>query len=401
VAVSTTNGHDYKVIGTRPIRHDGVDKVTGRAKYGADYTFPGMLFGKVLRSPHAHALIKSINVDQALALPGVKAVVTSADLPELADKMEAAGEATINLTHLSANILARGKALYDGHAIAAVAATSPHIAEEALRLIEVEYEMLPPVMSVEDAMKPGAPILLPTLRNKEDGPDKETAQDALRQLKERVAKTWEKKAEEIVFADGLFSPVSGNGVKPMTLKQLAPRLARTGGPIIGRATVNAGGVGPAFATTLVDVEVDPDTGKVKILRATVAQDVGKAIHPAYVEGQMQGGTAQGIGWALNEEYFYDDKGILRNTGLLDYRMPTCLDLPEIETIMVEVPTPGHPLGIRGVGEVPIVPPPAAVANAIYHATGVRMTELPMSPPRLLKAMLKKRATHDSQAAAAD
>ena len=680
--------------------------------------------------------------------------------------MEAAGEQAINLAHLSATILARGKALYDGHAIAAVAATNPHIAEEALRLIEVEYEILPPVMSVEDAMKPGAPVLLPTLRNKEDGADKETnvaahmqfkrgdvsegfkqadfvierefktamvhqgyiephnavgiynadghatiycstqgpfvvrslcsavlgipegkikvvpaeigggfggkttvyleplsvllskitghpvklvmtrgevlratgptsgstirckmgatkdgklvaaecwlayeagaypgspvgagamtivtpynipnilidaydvvvnrpktaayrapgatnaamasetvidelaekcgidpldfrlinaskegtpqtvgppfkriglvetleaikksahykskltgpnrgrgvasgfwfnvglqssatvnihtdgtisvvtgsvdiggtraaqamiaaevlgadvndvrpvvadtdsightdvtagsrtafatgwavydaAHDALRQLKERVAKTWEKKPEEVVFADGLFSPASGNGVKPMTLKQLAPRLARTGGPIIGRATVNARGVGPSFATTLIDVEVDPDTGKVEMLRVTVAQDVGKAIHPAYVEGQMQGGTAQGIGWALNEEYVYDDKGILRNTGLLDYRMPTCLDLPEIETIMIEVPTPGHPLGIRGVGEIPIVPPPAAIANAIYRATGVRMLELPMSPPRLMKAILKKRAASDSQAAAAD
>ncbi len=133
------------------------------------------------------------------------------------------------------------------------------------------------------------------------------------------------------------------------------------------------GVGPAFAATCVDVEVDPDTGKVQILRCTVAQDAGKAIHPSYVEGQMQGGTAQGIGWALNEEYFYDDKGILRNTGLLDYRMPTCLDLPMIETAIVEVPNPGHPLGVRGVGEVSIVPPPAAVANAIYHAVGVRMT----------------------------
>ncbi len=763
---ASTNGHDYRVIGTRPVRPDGVDKVTGRAKYGADYAFPGMLFGKLLRSPHAHAIIKSINCDKALALPGVKAVVTSADLPELADKMEAAGEAAVNLAHLSATILARGKVLYDGHAIAAVAATSPHIAEEAVRLIDVEYEILPPVMSVEDAMKPGAPILLPTLRNKEDGADKETnvathmqfkrgdveagfkgadfvverefktamvhqgyiephnavgiygadghatiycstqgsfavrsmcaailgipegkikvvpaeigggfgakltvyleplsvllskitghpvklvmtrsevlrgsgptsgstirckmgatkdgklvaaqcsliyeagafpgspvgagamtivtpynipnilvdaydvvvnrpktvayrapgatnaamasetvvdelaekcgidpidfrtmngsqegtpqtvgppfkrigfletleaikksahykskltgpnrgrgvasgfwfnvgmqssatvnihtdgtvsvvtgsvdiggtraaqamiaaevlgadindvrpivadtdsightdptagsrtafatgwavydaANDALRQLKERVAKTWEKKPEDVVFSNVLLSQGSGNGVKPMTLKQLAPRLARTGGPIIGRATVNARSVGPSFATTLVDLEVDPDTGKAKILRVTVAQDAGKAIHPSYVEGQMQGGTAQGIGWALNEEYFYDDKGILRNIGLLDYRMPTCLDLPEIETVIVEVAAPGHPLGIRGVGEVPIVPPPAAVANAIYRATGVRMVELPMSPPRLLKAMLKKRAANDTQAAAAD
>jgi CO/xanthine dehydrogenase Mo-binding subunit len=174
------------------------------------------------------------------------------------------------------------------------------------------------------------------------------------------------------------------------LKQLAGRLARTGGPVTGRATLNAGAVGAvgnAFATVCVDVEVDPETGKVRILRATIAQDAGRAIHPSYVEGQMQGGFAQGIGWALNEEYFYDQRGTLRNSGLLDYRMPTCLDLPMIETIIVEVPNPSHPLGIRGVGEVSIVPPMAAVANAIYRAIGVRMTELPMSPPRLLKAIL--------------
>jgi xanthine dehydrogenase molybdenum-binding subunit len=761
---ASANGQSYRVIGTRPIRHDGVDKVTGRAKYGADYTFPGMLYGKVLRSPYAHANIKSIKVDKALALPGVKAIVTADDLPALADKMEQAGEQALNLNQLSANILARGKVLYDGHAVAAVAATSPHIADEALRLIEVNYEIQPPVMSVEDAMKPGAPILLPGLRNKEEGPDKQTnvathlqfkrgdveegfkgadhvverefktamvhqgyiephnavgiyntdghatiycstqgsfvvrslsaavlgmpegnikvvpaeigggfggkttiylepisvllskktghpvkltmtraevlratgptsgstirckigctkdgklvaaqiwmayeagafpgspvgagamtivapynipnllvdaydvvvnrpktaayrapgasnaamasetvidelaekcgldpcdfrimngakegtpqtagppyrrigfietveaiknsphyksklegpnrgrgmasgfwfnvglqssaivnihtdgtaslvigsvdiggtraaqamiaaevlgldandvrplvtdtdsightdvtggsrtafatgwavyeaAQDAVRQLKERAARLWEKKPEEVAFSNGQFT-AQGDGVKPMTVKELAGRLARTGGPISGRATVNARGVGPAFAATLVDVEVDPDTGKVEILRATVAQDVGKAIHPSYVEGQMQGGTAQGIGWALNEEYFYDDRGILRNSGLLDYRMPTCLDLPLIETCIVEVPTPGHPLGIRGVGEVSIVPPPAAVANAIAHAVGVRMTELPMSPPRLLKAILSKRGGAEAQAAAA-
>jgi xanthine dehydrogenase molybdenum-binding subunit len=767
MAGSITDGQKYRVIGTRPIRHDGVDKVTGRAKYGADYALPGMLFGKVLRSPHAHANIKSIKIDKALALPGVKAVVTSADLPEAPDRMESAGEQALNLRHLSSNVLARDKVLYDGHAVAAVAATSPHIAEEALRLIEVEYELLPPVMTVEAAMKPDAPILLPTLRNKEDGPEKptnvanhlqfkrgdlaegfkqadfvverefktamvhqgyiephnavgiytadghgtiycstqgtfnvrmlsslvlgmpegkikvvpaeigggfggklviyleplslllskktgapvkltmsraevlratgptsgstirvkmgatkdgkliaaeiwmayeagafpgspvgagamtiiapynipnflidaydvvvnrpktaayrapgasnaamasetvvdelaakcgtdpcdfrllnashegtpqvvgppfkrigfietleaikdsphyksklegpyrgrgvasgfwfnaglqssatvnihsdgtvsvvigsvdvggtraaqamiaaevlgadindvrpivadtdsightdvtggsrtafttgwavyEAAQDALRQLKERAAKTWEKKPEEVIFENGKFGPAQPDEkAKPMTLKQLAGRLARTGGPIVGRATVSARGVGPGFATTLIDVEVDPDTGKVRVLRATIAQDVGKAIHPAYVEGQMQGGTVQGIGWALNEEYFYDGKGVLRNTGLLDYRMPTCLDMPLIETAIVEVPTPGHPLGIRGVGEVSIVPPPAAVANAIAHAIGVRMTQLPMSPPRLLKAILEKRAANETQAAAAD
>src|SRR5579872_2078026 len=756
----TTNGH-YKVIGTRPIRHDGVDKVTGRAKYGADYAFPGMLFGKVLRSPHAHAIIKSINVEKALKLPGVKAIVTSADLPEAEDSTQQVGEAAMNPRYLSMNILAHQKALYDGHAIAAVAATSPHIAEEALRLIEVDYEVLPPVMTVDDAMKKNAPILLPNLRNKEEGDNPtnvadhmqfkrgdvgaglaaadfvverefntamvhqgyiephnavgmynsdgqatiycstqgafdvrsmcaqvlgvsvgkikvvpaeigggfggkttiyleplslmlskktghpvklvmtrgevlrasgptsgskikikmgctrdgkitgaevwmayeagafpgspvgagamcvlapynidnfqidgydvvvnrpktaayrapgatnaafasetiinelaekcgidqcdmrilngahegtpqtagppykrigmietvqaiknsphyksklegknrgrgvasgfwfnigfqssamvnihndgtasvvtgsvdiggsrasmaiitaevlgldvndvrplvadtdsigytdvtggsrttvatglavyEAAQDAVRQLKERAAKLWEKKPEEVEFNNGVLSS-KNNGVKPMSIKELVPRLGRTGGPITGRATVNARAVGPAFATTCVDVEVDPETGKVAILRATIAQDAGKAVHPSYVEGQMQGGTVQGIGWALNEEYFYDAKGVLRNSGLLDYRMPTCLDLPMIETVIVEVPAPGHPIGSRGVGEVSIVPPPAAVANAIANAVGVRMTELPMSPGRVLKAILHKEGASVASAA---
>src|SRR5271170_6317207 len=172
MAASTTTGN-FKVIGTRPIRHDGVDKVTGRAKYGADYAFPGMLHGKVLRSPHAHANIKSINVDKALKLPGVKAIVTAKDLLQAENKLEQAGEMTINPMYLSMNILAHDKVLYDGHAIAAVAATSPHIAEEALRLIEVEYEVLPPVMTVDAATQPGAPILLKDLRNKEEG-DKQT-----------------------------------------------------------------------------------------------------------------------------------------------------------------------------------------------------------------------------------
>jgi CO/xanthine dehydrogenase Mo-binding subunit len=763
MAATTEGTHQFRVIGTRPIRHDGVEKVTGAARYGADYAFPGMLFGRVLRSPHAHANIKSIKSDKARALPGVKAIVTAADLPELEDRIEQGGELPINLHHLSANILARGKVLYDGHAVAAVAATSPHIAEEALRLIEVDYEVLPPAMTVEDAMAPGAPILLPALRNKEDGPNKQTnvaahiqfkrgdvkdgfskadfviertfktamvhqgyiephnavgiynsdghatiycstqgsfvvrslsaavlgipegkirvvpaeigggfggkttiyleplsvllsqktghpvkltmnraevlrasgptsggtirckmgatkngkivaaeiwmayeaggfpgspvpmgamcivapydipnilvdaydvvvnrpktaayrapgatnaafasetiideiaekcgidqcdirilngahegtpqtagppykrigmietveaiknsphyksklegknrgrgmatgfwfnigfqssamvnihndgtasvvtgsvdiggsrasmaiitaevlgldvndvrplvadtdsigytdvtggsrttvatglavyeaAQDAVRQLKERAAKLWEKKPEEIEFNNGRLS-ASGNGVKPMSIKEITPRLGRTGGPITGRATVNARSVGPAFASTCVDVEVDPETGKVQILRATVAQDAGKAVHPSYVEGQMQGGTVQGIGWALNEEYFYDSKGILRNSGLLDYRMPTCLDLPMIETCIVEVPAPGHPIGSRGVGEVSIVPPPAAVANAIAHAVGVRMTELPMSPGRVLKAILNKEGAAQASAAA--
>lgn len=762
MADSTVAGaNGFRVIGTRPIRHDGVEKVTGRAKYGADYSFPGMLHGKVLRSPHAHARIKSIKYEQALKLPGVFAVITGEDFPECKTETAAiAGEHTVNVRHISHNVIARDKVLYDGHALAAVAAISPHIAEEALRLIEVDYEVLQPVMTLDDAMKPDAPVVFPgrgqhgspniadhlqiergdieagfkaadyiverefrsspvhqgyiephnalaiynsdgsltiycstqgqfiirtltaallgmpegkvrvipaeigggfggktttylepvaallskktgrpvkmvmtraevlrasgptsgtkirarigatrdgkitaaeiwmayeagafpgspcggaamttlgpynianlkidaydvvlnkpkvgayrapgaptsafacesvldelagkcgiepldfrilnaahegtpqpagppykrigfvetceALKNSEHyrteliGPNRgrgvasgfwrnnglqssatvnihtdgsvsvvtgsvdiggsravmamitaevlgldvndvrplvgdtdsvahtdvtggsrvtvatglavyRAAHDALRQLKERAAKLWEKKPEDVEFQAGMFTTPAV--AAPMTLKQLAGRLARTGGPITGRATLDGtGAVGVTFATMCVDVEVDPDTGKVQVLRCTMAQDAGRALHPSYVEGQLQGGVAQGIGWALNEEYIYDEKGLLRNSALLDYRMPTCLDLPEIETIIVEVPNLDHPLGARGVGEIAIVPPMAAVANAIYHAVEVRMTELPMSPPRVLKAMLAKPGAADSQAAAAD
>jgi xanthine dehydrogenase molybdenum-binding subunit len=774
---SSSNG-DFRVIGTRPIRPDGVDKVTGRALYGADYTLPGMLHGCVLRSPYAHARVKSINLAKALKHPGVKAIITAEDFPEVKGVMAQVGELIVNTHYLSLNIMAHDKVLYDGHAVAAVAATSRHIAQEALELIEVEYELLEPVMTAEEAMKPDAPILLDELRTKRmadrmdpgnlEGPDRpsnvpghirfergdlaagfgsadfvverefttaavhqgyiepqnalalwgsdghvtiycstqgsfnvrgltasmlcipegsirvvpaeigggfggkttvylepvaallskksgrpvkmvmtraevlratgptsgtkmkvkigatrdgkitaaeiwlayeagafpgspfapggmcamgpyvvenllidtfdvvvnrpkvaayrapgapasafacetvidelaekcgidplefrirngaregtrqpagppfkkigfvetveavrnsdhyrsklegpnrgrgvasgfwfnggaqssatvnihtdgtvsvltgsvdiggtratqamiaaevlgvaaedvravvgdtdaaghsdvtggsrialatgmavyEAAHDALTQLKARAAKLWEKKPGEVAFKNGTFNAI-GNGVPPLTLKQLALRLARTGGPVTGRATLNAGAIGAVgntFATVCVDVEVDPDTGKVRILRCSIAQDVGRALHPSYVEGQMQGAMAQGIGWALNEEYFYDQKGILRNSGLLDYRMPTCLDLPMIETLIVEVANPNHPLGVRGVGEVGIVPPMAAVANAIYRAIGVRMTELPMSPPHLLKAILDRRNLSVTEAAAAD
>src|SRR5215510_622117 len=156
--------YKFKVIGTRPIRHDGVDKVTGRAKYGADISLPGMLHGKVLRSPHAHARIKSIDASAALALPGVKAVITGADFPQLAAGVVQMGELPMNPRYMAMNLMAQDKALYDGHAVAAVAATSPHIAEEAVKLIKVEYEVLPHVLDVRTAMAEGAPILLPELR---------------------------------------------------------------------------------------------------------------------------------------------------------------------------------------------------------------------------------------------
>lgn len=747
------HGAPYKVIGTRPIRHDGIDKVTGRAKYGADIRVTGMIHGAILRSPHAHAKIKSINTAKAAALPGVRAIVTSADLRDPGDHIVELGEGAVNLEDLSNNVLAASKVLYRGHAVAAVAADNIHIAEEAANLIEVDYEVLPAVVDVLEAMKPDAPLLHPKLKtdslgkktdkasniakhfrfeagnvkqgfeqaqvvierefhtatvhqgyieshnatafwsadghvtiwtstqgaftvrqqcaellgiplshvkvipmeigggfggkisvyldpvaallskksgrpvkvlmsradvfqgtgptpgsyvrvkiganaqgkitageayiafeagaypgspvgaaamcvfacydipngiidgfdvvvNKPrtsayrapgathvafavetvvdeiceqlkidplefrlknaavegtrriDGPvfprigmvesveaiqhsehwrtpltgkhrgrgvasgfwfncglksslsatlnndgtvalvegstdiggsrtgiamqfaetlgisaedvipsvadtdsvgyndvtggsrvtfatgwaAYEAALDIKRQLVERAAKIWDVDASSVTCKDAVFS---GPGGKSLTLKQLAAELPKTGEPIIGRGSADPQCPGGAYATHLVDVEVDPETGKVDILRYTVSQDVGTAIHPSYVEGQMQGGAVQGIGWALNEEYFYDATGTMRNASFLDYRMPTCLDLPMIDTIIVEVPNPGHPYGVRGVGEVPIVPPPAAIANAIYHAVGVRMRQLPMSPPRLLKAILAK------------
>ena len=136
----------------------------------------------------------------------------------------------------------------------------------------------------------------------------------------------------------------------------------------------------------MDVEVDPDTGKVTILRYTAAQDAGKAVHPSYVEGQIQGGVVQGIGWALTEEYYMGEEGQMVNSTFLDYRMPTSLDLPMIDTVIVEVANPLHPFGVRGVGEVCIVPPMAAIANAIYHATGARLRSLPMNPAAVLEAL---------------
>lgn len=745
---------EYKVIGTRPIRHDGVDKVTGRAIYGADFHITGLLHGRVLRSPHAHARIISIDTSRAEALPGVKGIVTAQDLPEAGDKIADLGEGAVNLKYLCDNILASDKALYKGHAIAAVAATNPHIAEEACHLIDIEYEVLPPVLEVRQAMEPDAPIIHENLTTsslgdeddkptniashlqhkkgdiekgfaeadvvierdfvtgtvhqgyiephnatahynqdgqltvwcstqgaftvreqlaeilqypiskikvvpleigggfggkinvyikpvaallakktgkpvkvlmnradvfegtgptpasyitikigaKEDGkitaaqtslafeagaypgspvgagamcvfapyniehvlidgydvvvnkpktapyrapgatnaafgtetvidelaeqldidpleirilngakegdrradgpifprigfiesieaakehphytapngkkhhgrgvasgfwfniglessvtinvnPDGtvnlvegstdiggtrasiamqaaevlgipaesvnptvvdtnsigytavtggsrttyatgyaayEAAQDVVKQMIGRAAKLWDVDEANVQFADGEFSSINGKE-EQISFRDLSARLGQTGGPVIGRATMNPAGAGGAFATHVVDVAVDEDTGKVEILRYTATQDAGKAIHPSYVEGQIQGGVVQGIGWALNEEYIYNEEGTMTNASFLDYRMPTCLDLPMIDTVIVEVPNPGHPYGVRGVGEVPIVPPPAAIANAIYDAIGIRMTELPMSPDRLLKAMGK-------------
>jgi CO/xanthine dehydrogenase Mo-binding subunit len=743
----------YTIVGTRPIRHDGADKVTGRAQYGADFQMAGLLYGYVLRSPRAHARIRRIDTSKAEKLPGVKAVVTAADFPQGPDRIVDLGEGDTPLSYARGNVLASGKALYKGHAVAAVAATSLHLAEEAAGLIEVDYEVLPCVLTAPEAMQTGAPIVHEDLKTKEfgeqtghvsnvaehfrhvmgdvaagfaeadvvierefhtatvhqgyiepqsatalwnndgrilvwcstqgafvvrdvtaclldvpvshvrvtpmeigggfggkipvyiepvaallskkagrpvkivmsrkdvfegtgptpgsyikvkigarkdgrivaaqaylayeagaypgamvgpgamcvfaaydipnvtidgfdvvvnkpstaayrapgatnaafaaetvvdevaeqlgidplefrlknaakegtrradgpkyrrvgcievleamrnhphykaplEGPNRgrgvavgfwfnvglpssctisvnadgtvnlvegstdiggtrtsiamqaaevlgiraedvrptvvdtdsvgftavtggsrttfatgwaayEAAQDTVRQMKERAAKLWETEAEAVTLERGVFR----FGDKSMTFQQLAGKLDQTGGPVVGRGAVNPKGVGGSFSGNIVDVEVDPETGKTTILRFTAVQDAGKAIHPSYVEGQMQGGSAQGIGWALNEEYYMSADGVMMNSSLLDYRMPTALDLPMIDTVIVEVPNPGHPFGARGVGEANIVPPPAAIANAIYRAAGVRMRRLPMNPPAIMEAIWSQR-----------
>jgi CO/xanthine dehydrogenase Mo-binding subunit len=745
---------DLKVVGTRPIRPDGVDKVTGRAMFGADMVMPGMLWGKVLRSPHAHAKIVSIDASKALKLPGVRAVVTADDFPNIASEEAFVGEGPMNFRDLSRNCIARGKVLYEGHAIAAVAAASQAIADQALELIDVKYEVLPYVIDVEAAMAddapilhddlftagvepkptkpsniakrvyyhkgnidagfkdaevivegryttepvhqayiephaclcsygadgqstifsssqgqfmtrayvakllgvdianirampaeigggfggktlvyleplalalskkcgrpvkmqmtreevfrasgptsgaamevkigakkdgtivaakhvlkyqagafpgspigpgcmcgfamydipnievigydvvsnrpkvaayraPGAPIASyavesaiddlarklgkdpialreqnaarngtkthygPTHQNigflatleaakssahwksplkpgqgrgiatgfwfniggessaavhvAEDGsvsavsgsPDiggsrasigmmvaevlqvpaervrtivgdtssigfthvtggsrvtfatgmaaTMAAEKVVDQLKTRAAAIWDITPDAVDWRDGAAHPAGTNAgaFEPLTMAEIALKAARTGGPISSEVSVNAQGAGPGFGAHICDVTVDKETGQVTIDRYTAVQDVGRAIHPSYVEGQIQGGAAQGIGWALNEEYIYDKNGKMDNPGFLDYRCPVASDLPLIEAIMVEVPNPRHPFGARGVGEVPIVPPMAAVANAIRDAIGLRMTSLPMSPPKVRKAL---------------
>ena len=731
----------YDVIGTRPVRHDGHNKVTGRDLYGADFQIAGLIHGKVLRSPHAHAVIKSIDTTRAEALPGVQAVVTGKDLPN---------DGSASLRYSRANTLARGKVLYVGHAVAAVAATSPHVAEEALDLIKVEYEPLPSVLTAPEAMKddapllhddlttesmgqpsdkvsniasysqhrlgdidegfsladeivegefytktvhqgyiephpctalwnedgritiwcssqgafmvrdytaerlgvpvsqitvvpmeigggfggktevyiepvaallsrktghpvkivmtrkevfestgptsgcfirltlgatndgkltaaraylafeagafPGSPVSLgattflapydipnvlidgydvvvnkpkvaayrapgapqavfaseqlldelaetlgmdplelrlknavkegsrrlsgppypriglietieamkthPHYKTPLEGPNRgrgvalglwynigmassctisvnddgtvnliegsadiggtrasiamqaaevlglraedvlprvvdtdsigytstsdgsrttfatgwaayEAAQDVVRQMSERIAAIWSLETESVYLDHGIFRSRTDSSLE-MTFKELAAQLPDTGGRVLGSAAVNPRGIGPSAAGNIVDVEVDPETGKVTVLRFTAFQDAGKAIHPSYVEGQMQGGSVQGIGWALNEEYYYTNEGVMSNSSFLDYRMPTSLDLPMIDTVIIEVPNPGHPFGVRGVGEANIIPPIPAIANAIYHATGVRMNSLPMNPGAIME-----------------
>jgi CO/xanthine dehydrogenase Mo-binding subunit len=212
----------------------------------------------------------------------------------------------------------------------------------------------------------------------------QAAEKVVVELKKRAAMIWDISPDAVDWREGKAYPAGANAgsFEPLSLAEIALKAGRTGGPIQAEVALNAQGAGPGFATHICDVEVDRETGHVKVLRYTAVQDVGRAIHPSYVEGQIQGGVAQGVGWALNEEYIYDKNGRLDNPGFLDYRIPVASDMPMIEAVMVEIPNPRHPFGARGVGEVPIVPPMAAVANAIADAIDARMRDLPMSPPKI-------------------
>jgi CO/xanthine dehydrogenase Mo-binding subunit len=213
----------------------------------------------------------------------------------------------------------------------------------------------------------------------------EAGKNLIKEMTDRLAGAWSIPADQISFEGGVFQ--SADGAKKGTFKEIAQQVVGRGPGLTASGSVNAGFLqGGGFAHHIVDVEVDPETGKVTILRYTAIQDAGTAVHPSYVEGQMQGGAVQGVGWALNEEYYYDESGRMANSSYLDYRIPTALDVPMIDTIIVEVPNPIHPYGVRGVGEPGIVPPLAAIANAVYRATGARQHQLPISPRRILETL---------------
>jgi CO/xanthine dehydrogenase Mo-binding subunit len=210
-------------------------------------------------------------------------------------------------------------------------------------------------------------------------------QDVKEQLYQRAAQQLEVKRKDVEFVHGRVQ-VKGMPAKSLSFADLAAESSGfSAGPITGRGAGEVGEGAPVFAVQVADVEVDKETGKVKILSYAIAQDVGLAINPTLVEGQMQGAVAQGIGWALTENSVFQN-GVMQNATLLDYRMPTAADVPFVEAMPVEISFGTPPFGIRGVGEPPIVPSLAAIANAIHSATGVRLKELPMTPEAILNGI---------------
>ena len=266
-----------------------------------------------------------------------------------------------------------------------IGGTRASIAQQFGEVLGIGLDVINPIVADTDTAGYTGPSAGSSASHKSGWAAYEAGLDVKRQLIERAARIWGVPESEVDFDDGAAFHKTDTELR-MPLPELAAMLNSTGGPISGRGNIHPGGWAGSFTANLVDLEVDAETGKTEILRYTVVQDAGKAIHPSYVEGQMQGGTVQGVGWALHEEYVYGDDGRLQNPSLLDYRMPTSWDVPMIDTVIVEVPNPGHPYGARGVGEASIVPPLPAISNAIFEAVGVRVPVLPMSPGNIVKAL---------------
>ena len=223
----------------------------------------------------------------------------------------------------------------------------------------------------------------------------QSTEKIIQTLRERAAKIWEIDPEAVKWEQGAAHPVSPNAgqFEPLTLQELAEKALAMGGPIGAGVQLNTTGADGGFGTHVCDVEVDVDLGIARVIRYTAVQDVGRAISPRLCRGSAspRGSVAQGIGWALNEEYIYTKEGKVDNPGFLDYHMPVCSDLPMLDFIMVEVPNPKHPQGVKGVGEVPLVPVMAAVANAIYNALGKRFYAS-VSPPKVLEVLEERAAS---------
>ena len=266
-----------------------------------------------------------------------------------------------------------------------IGGTRASIAQQFGEVLGIGLDVINPIVADTDTAGYTGPSAGSSASHKSGWAAHEAGLDVRRQLIDRAARIWGVPESEVDFQDGAAFHRTDTELR-MSLPELSAMLNSTGGPITGRGNIHPGGWAGSFTANLVDLEVDEETGKTEILRYTVVQDAGKAIHPSYVEGQMQGGTVQGVGWALHEEYVYGDDGRLQNPSLLDYRMPTSWDVPMIDTVIVEVPNPGHPYGARGVGEASIVPPLPAISNAIFDAVGVRVPVLPMSPGNIVKAL---------------
>ena len=216
MSVNQDSRNGFKWVGSRPVRPDGVDKVTGRARFAADQSLPGMLVGAILRSPHAHARIRSIDTSRAEALPGVKAVVRGDDLPDHPSVYVGPERAQINFAHMTRNVMAREKALYEGHSVAAVAATTKAVAEEALSLIEVDYEVLPHVIDVKEAMRPDAPLLHPDMytRGVDPAPDRPSNVAKRAEMGIGDVEAGFREAEETVEMEFTTRPVHQGYIEP-------------------------------------------------------------------------------------------------------------------------------------------------------------------------------------------